>query len=602
MTDTWELRRMTLAQLPGDHADAVIGDGEGAVRLALEVGRVAVDIETAGLYDEMWDIRAVTIASTQRAYVLDPHINRDAIRDALGVATELVFHNAPFDVPVLYQRRLMNLRDVDKINDTLVSARLAWPSDKGGRGLGQIADRYLGPGYEHAKRQAESGWRTTTGLPKAEMFRRSGLFSEAYCIYAALDGLMTARLAPLMPGAVAKHTADHPFIKTGDAMAILHREQTINRIVLKRSCVGLELDLDVVEELRTEMRLAGVRADSILRAWDIDTELSPVKVKDAAVARLGDLGLLPPNHRRRLNGEPSADKRSLARITHPIVDALDTRSISLRFETDYVDKLLRVSKVTGLIHPQVGIAAAITGRMSYSVPPLQQYPKSVRRMMRFPGPAVSLDWSSIEPVLFANLVGETALIEHFETGGDLYQPVADAAGVARPVAKTVLLAQNYGQGVAKLAALLGRSEDETRQIINAVMGPLPRIREAMVAIRNIGNHFGRVHTLSRRVCPIDPDPTSGNNRTYLGYKGINYFVQGSAYDLLAEAIVAVHRAGLGDEVYAVVHDELVVSAAAADEVERIMHTPPPALIEQAHRVPVLRVGRKELGDHWLAED
>jgi hypothetical protein len=64
----------------------------------------------------------------------------------------------------------------------------------------------------------------------------------------------------------------------------------------------------------------------------------------------------------------------------------------------------------------------------------------------------------------------------------------------------------------------------------------------------------------------------------------------------------MHRVGLGDALYRAVHDELVVAADAADDVERIMRTPPPALVEQAGRVPVLRVGRSELGRHWLPKE
>jgi DNA polymerase I len=597
VTSTWQLRQMTLAQLPGDYATATVGDGEGAVRLARTATRLACDIETAGLYDEMWDVRAVTVADTQRAYVLDPHVNRAAIIDALAAAPELVFHNAPFDVPVLCGLGFMSVADVAKVNDTLVSARLAMPSDKGGRGLGQIAVRYLGADYDYAKKHAEAGWREVTGLPKAEMFRRSGLFSEAYCIYAAMDAILTARLVEALPAAVARHTADHPFRTSGDAAAIVHREQTINRLVLARSCRGIELDFDVIDELRAEMRSAAIDADAVLRDWDIDTEASPVKVKETVVARLDQLEVLPSGHRRLNNGNPSADKRQLAHVTHPIVDALNVRSMAERFQADYLDKMLRVSRGT-LIHPQVAVAAAVTGRMSYSVPPLQQYPKSIRRMMRFPGPAVSLDWSSIEPVLFANLTGETALLEHFEAGGDIYEPVAAAAGVTRKTAKVVLLAQLYGQGARALGTGLGLDENETKALVAKVMDPLTEIRAATRAIRNLGDRYGRVQTLSLRVCPIDPDPASGNHR-YIGYKGVNYVVQGSAYDLLAEALLKVHETGLGDEVYAVVHDEIVVSATAADEVEHIMRTPPPALVERAGRTPILRVGRAELGTHWI---
>src|SRR4029434_4789829 len=92
-----------------------------------------------------------------------------------------------------------------------------------------------------------------------------------------------------------------------------------------------------------------------------------------------------------------------------------------------------------------------------------------------------MDWSSIEPVLAANLFGETALVEHFEAGGDIYIPVAEALALDRTAAKVVVLAQIYGQGVLSLATRLGRSEDETRELVGQVNDYLGNITKATPA-------------------------------------------------------------------------------------------------------------------------
>jgi len=219
-------------------------------------------------------------------------------------------------------------------------------------------------------------------------------------------------------------------------------------------------------------------------------------------------------------------------------------------------------------------------------------------MMKFDQPATSMDWSSIEPVVIGNLAGQTDWIEGFEAGGDLYEPVAEAAGVPRKVAKVVLLAQLYGQGITSLGWALGLDPDQTKVVIDRVMGPLDRVRTAIRAIRNVGDKYGMVQTISGRICPLDRDYRTGN-QTFLGYKGVNYTVQGSAYDLLAEAIVEMHRRGLDDALYVAVHDELVVATEVAHEVEQIMRTPPEALIQHSGRTPVLRVGRTDLGHYWM---
>jgi len=75
-------------------------------------------------------------------------------------------------------------------------------------------------------------------------------------------------------------------------------------------------------------------------------------------------------------------------------------------------------------------------------------------------------------------------------------------------------------------------------------------------------------------------------------------IQGSAYDVLAHTIWEMERAGLGDALHLAMHDEVVVDTAVADEVQRIMVTPPPFLIEWAQRVPVLRTDRADMGHSW----
>ena len=144
--------------------------------------------------------------------------------------------------------------------------------------------------------------------------------------------------------------------------------------------------------------------------------------------------------------------RRWVRVHHPVTAALKARSEADRFARDYADKMVLLSRAAdGRLHPRVGVLAARTGRMAYAEPPVQQLPPRVRRMLRFDAPATSMDWASIEPVFFANIVGEERLLRTFEAGGDVYLPVAELAGVSRPVAKTIVLAQLYGQGATALA-------------------------------------------------------------------------------------------------------------------------------------------------------
>jgi DNA polymerase-1 len=572
-------------------------DGVGAVELA-RGSDIALDIETAGLGVLAWDIHAVQIATETEAHVLHPVINRAAIEQCIARARRLFVHNSPFDVPILVGLGYMQLDHIAKVFDTLVAARMAAPSDHGGHDLARACASHVPDLDIGRKSSLAERFRAATGGSKADMFRDLDISSEAFCIYAARDAVMTAHLAAALPAAMRRHTLDHPFPSSGDPDYLLDREQTINRMMLTRTCIGIDIDYEVIDELTYELDRVIDAADLVLGDYGVDTSLTPPKVKESAMDVLAGTGALPPTYPRLKNGRPSADRRFLEMLDHPLTVALRQRSQAKRFIAEYGDKILHLAEAhDDRIHPQVSVAQAVTGRMSMSTPPLQQYPGSVRRMMRFDTPATSMDWSSIEPVLIGNLAGQTDWIEQFEAGGDLYLPVAEAAGVSRKTAKVILLAQLYGQGVTSLSWALGMEPDDTKALIAKVMGPLDRVTAVTATIRGIGNRYGKVQTLSGRICPIAHDPTS-ENRRHLGYKGINYVVQGGAYDLLAEAIMEMHRQGLGDALYLAVHDELVVATEAAHDVERIMRTAPPALVEVSGRVPQLRVGRSDLGHYW----
>jgi len=335
--------------------------------------------------------------------------------------------------------------------------------------------------------------------------------------------------------------------------------------------------------------------------YGVDRDITSLpKVKTDVMRVLDEMGKIPAGYKRLKSGAPSADKRNLGKINHPLVAALATRSEAEHFRTDYITKIFDLAQFDERVRPMVNVAIARTGRMSIGNPPLQQYPAEMRRMMRFDDKVTSMDWSSIEPVFFANAAGATGLIEHFEAGGDLYMPIAEAAKCDRTTAKVVLLAQLYGQGAKSLAGRLGIDDEEAYQLVAQVRGAMPEITKASDAMKRVADRFGQIQTMSGRIVPQDPDPKTGN-RAFMGYQGVNHYVQGSCYDLLAESMLAMHRAGLGDELHMAVHDELIVSTEVADEVAHIMETPPADFIEAAGRTPKLRVGRADLGHHWLAK-
>ena len=110
------------------------------------------------------------------------------------------------------------------------------------------------------------------------------------------------------------------------------------------------------------------------------------------------------------------------------------------------------------------------------------------------------------------------------------------------------------------------------------------------------NHRGERET--RRILPIGRSRWLDGEETVAAHKGVNYAIQGGAYDILAESMISIEDAGLGDAIYLAVHDELVVETEAAPDIRKIMQQPPARLCELAERTPILRTDSLDLGERW----
>jgi DNA polymerase-1 len=586
-----------------------------AKALAFREPYLAVDIETNGVGVKAMALKVVTIGSSHHAVVLDPRdpVQAEAIRDALREARQLVVHNSPFDVPILARHGLLRIEDINKVVDTLVYCRLAEPDERTSKSLINAGHRYLGTDKDDALGQAFKA----LGMSKATGFETFDLDRPIYVQGAALDVILTARLLPLARAAAYRRlTEGHPFQTYGvsgtEADELVEREQVINRLFLRRSARGLAVDLEFLDRYR-----AGV-----VTQQDIDrAALEAAGVKpgngNSLTGWLEERGELPDDHPRTAKtSAPSAAKDHLARIHHPIAEAFVRLKESEKVDRDYLQKIADLSD-SDRIHPTVSILGAATGRMSMSDVPLHQFPPEARGMVLADegDQLTSIDWSQIEPVTAANIARDQQVLRGYEDGtSDLYDTIAIAAGLAPPgtthaqfkiegtpeyagrkKGKVLVLAQMYGEGMAKLSADLGITVDEAWDLRRAVFRAMPRVDKLITKLRQLGEQHRKIFTLSGRIVPVP----SGQYGVQV-HKAVNYFVQGSAYDILADTLIRVEAAGLGDAVYLAIHDELVVSTSAAHDVEQIMRTPPERLCKMAGRVPVLRTDRADLGERWAA--
>lgn len=565
------------------------------VRAAREADAIAVDIETAGLGEKAFQVKCLIIATPRRAYVLDAanEVHCRAFRDALRDAKKLIFHNSAYDVPPLYCAGLMSLDDIAKVFDTLVCARMALTGFGARRGLDNLEKRYLSGVLRGQSKDGFGEWAKVNGLSKGKAFEVATYDHPVYQMYAGWDAILTAMIEPFVYDDAIAQLTNHPFGRYGadaeTARCLIEREQRVNRVMLRRSARGLAVDPDRLESEQDRLRSSmNALADALAEAGIKDPSN-----RNQLAAVLDDLGAFPEDYPRTKTLKISTAKENLETVDHELARTFREHDQHRRLFT-YMEHARLVAKYTdGRVHPQVNVLHARTGRMSYSNPELHQFVADARTIFvrddEHSG-LVSIDWASIEPVTIANLAGDIGPIERFEQSGEkFYKVIQDAAGVDYKTSKVVLLAALYGQQIRSLSGRLGTTLDEAKVLQAKVFGPLPMTRRFCGWSAAWSEEVGKTWTVSGRIVDVDRDA---------GYKGTNYSVQGSAYDILAETIVGIDDEGLADHLYLTMHDECVISEEAAPDVRRIMETPPPRLIELAERDVKLRTDAAFLGDRW----
>lgn len=584
-----------------EHIKAVLRD------LLMSRGPLAVDIETEGLGAAALNLKSVTFGTTEHAVICDPRdeFQRDLIQRSITFARDLLFWNAAFDVPNLARNGLLDIADCAKITDGVLYARLAEPDELVRKGLTDAWTRYTGGSGRPAIKATDENkamFRAMGAKNKTEGFLRADLHMPAFVHAAALDVIHTAQVVPLARKAAYRRlTRGHPYGKNGvtgdEAWDLVEREQRMNRVLLRRSVRGLRVDLEFLDRYREDNQGEIDKNTAVLEQAGI-TPTNP----NSLIAALEREDALPEYHPKTKTGKWSTQAAHLEKLDHPLATAFVRRKKLVKNDEDYLAKVVDLASYRDRIHPQVNLLGATTGRMSMGSPPVQQFPEAARGIILADegDELTSIDWSQIEPVIAANLAGDLDVIERYEdpsVKADMYTPVAEKAGIDRKKAKTILLGLLYGMGMDKLAAGLECSVDEAYDLRRAVFAAMPNTTKFTRRLRDKAERHMKIMTLSGRIIPI-PMGTFDGKRSVQTHKGINFTVQGSAYDLLAENVVAAEEAGYGDAIYLCMHDELVISTSAAHDIRKIMETPPERLCRFAGRTPVLRTDLLDLGERW----
>ena len=385
-------------------------DTVAAYRWVSAVGSriIACDIETDGLGADQFGIKCVTFSDGFTSIILDPRdpVQASTVVNIIDKATNLVFHNAAFDVPSLIANGLMEFRHIAKVHDTVIYARLAMPDVTISKHLEGLATARLGisdtvPIGAVMKAAGfatqEAGWK---GMD---------VTSFVYCNGAMMDTRVTHRLLGDLQAAAqevvfAVREGIWSDWASDDALGLVEREQTVNRVMLYAGARGMRFDPDYYQGWKATHDDTVAAAADRLAADGLDPGNGAQLVE-----RLNDMGQLPPGWPRTgKTGQLAARAADVEKLTHPLAVAhLEYKQLTK--VSGYMTKCASMASATGRVHPMAGIlGASATGRMSYSSPELQQFSSEARGVLcADPGQTlVSIDWSAIEPTIMANIAGE----------------------------------------------------------------------------------------------------------------------------------------------------------------------------------------------------
>ncbi|OZV74743.1 hypothetical protein CA850_29640 [Micromonospora echinospora] len=545
---------------------------------------LAFDTEGTGLdiFSPGHRLRLAQFGNGREAWVLRTDMFAAEAAAALRQPRPYVMHNAPFDLLTVDRHLGVRLEELGgRTFDTRVLAHLLDPRSpqEGGIGLGlkPLSAVYVDPDAPDTQDGLTAVFRSL-GLTKATGWAGIPIDQETYVRYAGLDVILTHRLFRELGPMVRDVGLDH-------LSKFEHHLQVLLAILQRR---GFRLDVPYVERLRADLLAEAEEFKRVARRYGVENVNSTAQVA-AALAAMGET-----MNERTASGAPKVDKGVLlpladlslgwerldVRTPNPLADAVVRSKRAEKWATAYAEAFLDLRDADDRLHPMIGALQARTARMSISRPPLQQLPSSDWRVRRAfvadPGQTIiAADYQAVEMRVLAALADVKKMKEAILAGEDLHTFTARLAlgeevwasltgpekKRFRKLFKGAGFGKVYGGGATTLARQTGSTVEAMKRVIAQYDAVYPEIKRYSRRLMERAE-FGRreVVTPSGRHLPLDRDRL---------YAATNYVVQSTARDLLAQAVVDIFAAGLGDHLLLPVHDELIAQAPTADAEEVI---------------------------------
>ena len=537
---------------------------------------LVLDIETNLAHDRIWccgcNYDEYTSVYTE-AY---------KVQELIDKADVVVGHNIiGFDGPVL--SRVWGVKiPLSKVRDTLVMSRLWNPQLEGGHSLRNWGDRL--------------------GDYKDDFTDFNGGFTQQMADYCTQDVKLTVKLY--------KHL--EKLLK--DYGLSVDLEHSIAYSMKKQEDNGFKLDekeaITLLAQLKNRMayitdHLQNIFPPIVEERW---SEKTGKKLKDrVTVFNVGSRKQIAERLQER--GVTFTKKTEKGTI---IVDEGTLKDIDLP-EAQLIAEYLMIQKRVGLleswidnvkddgrVHGRVITNGAVTGRMTHQKPNMGQIP-SVNSEY---GPDCRKLWTvdNSNVLVGTDLAGiELRCLSHYMQdpewqeellNGDIHQKNANAAGITRPQAKTLIYATLYGAGASKIGSIVGGSAKDGQEILSRFYANTPALSRLMEKVKKLAAK-GYVPGLDGRRILVRSE-----------HAALNSLLQGCGAIIAKQWCVEAHQTFKKQQLLvrqvAFVHDEIQMEAKEeyGKEVAAIMvASAKTAGITLGFRCPV--DAESKIGNNWF---
>jgi DNA polymerase-1 len=364
---------------------------------------------------------------------------------------------------------------------------------------------------------------------------------------------------------------------------------------LERPLIGILTDMEATGIRVDVAELQQQSAEIGRRLIDLVTEIHRLaghefnidSPKQLAKVLFEELSL-PVMKKTKTGASTDQDVLEKLALVHPLpAKIIEHRQLS-KLKGTYLDALPElVNPNTGKIHPRFNQVVAATGRLSSSDPNIQNIPirttegHRVRRAFIPSEPGwkfVCADYSQIELRMLAHFCGDPVLCQAFAAGTDIHTAVACevfnvtpdvVTSEQRRIAKAVNFGVLYGQSSFGLSEALHIDQDEAALFIDQYFAKYAAIDAYITHTLAEVARTGYATTILGRRRAIDGIRPERKRQLNLSERtAINTVIQGSAADLIKQAMLRVHRR-LADSnhpgrLLLQIHDELVFETPAAE--------------------------------------